>query len=163
MHRSVTEDKRRPPDGRATLLETWRVMLAEVVPAWEGHGPVCVGGKSMGGRMASLLLAAEHPPSVVGAVYLGYPLHPPGRTDSLRAEHLADVGVPQLFVSGDKDRLAEPELLAAALDTILRPPPCLHVVPGGDHSLAAKRSDPWAGAEAWLDAVATFVHEVAAG
>jgi predicted alpha/beta-hydrolase family hydrolase len=145
--------KRKPPDKAARCIEAWREMIT-IGKKMRGHGPISIGGKSMGGRMASMLLA-EDASDVHAAVYLGYPLHPPGRSDKLRAEHLARVPVPQLFVQGDKDELCKPELLRAVLKDI---PTATHLeIPGADHSLAKSRKDPFAGAEVWLDAVAAFV------
>lgn len=149
---------KRPPDPQRRLLATWRAMIDRAL-AMRGHGPIVIGGKSMGGRMASMLLAEGRAPEARGAVYLGYPLHPPGKPDKLRADHLKDVPVPQLFVSGSKDALCDPTRLRHVLKGI---PTARRVeVPGGDHSMARSRKEPLAGADEWLDAVAAFVVEVA--
>jgi uncharacterized protein len=68
-----------------------------------------IGGRSFGGRMCSMLVAAGEP--VAGLVLLSYPLHPPGKPDELRVDHFADIAVPTLFVSGTKDPFASPEEL----------------------------------------------------
>jgi hypothetical protein len=150
--------KKKPPGPAKRLLATWRAML-ERAAKMRNHGPIVIGGKSMGGRMASMLLARGEAPQVRGAVYLGYPLHPAGRPEKLRADHLGDVPVPQLFVQGEKDRLCEPERLAPILERL---DDVRHVqVPGADHSLARSRKAPMEGSEGWLDAVAEFVKEVA--
>lgn len=65
---------------------------------------VAIGGRSFGGRMCSMLVAAGEP--VAGLVLLSYPLHPPGKPDDLRTEHFADITVPTLFVSGTRDPFA---------------------------------------------------------
>ena len=105
--------------------------------------------------MASMLLAEGGAPEVVSAVYLGYPLHPPGRPEKLRAEHLAQVSVPQLFVQGEKDDLCQPAKLRAVLAKI---PSAKHLeIAGADHSLARSRKTPFEGSERWLDEVASFV------
>jgi predicted alpha/beta-hydrolase family hydrolase len=111
--------------------------------------------------MASLLLAEETPPGVRGAVYLGYPLSPAGRPEKLRAEHLERIRVPQLFVSGSRDSLCDLTRLRAVLEPLGRGAR-LHVVEGGNHSLATSRKDPLGGSDAWLDAVIEFVREVSA-
>jgi len=160
MQTMVDEGRRRPPDRPALLVATWRRMIT-AARRWKGVDGLVVGGKSLGGRMASMLLAAEDAPSVDGAVYLGYPLHPPGKPERLRVDHLPAVRVPQLFVSGTKDALARRPLLEDAVSA-LGPWARLHFVEGGDHSLAVRRSRPLAGADAWLDVVADFVRRVAA-
>lgn len=159
MERLARESKRGAPDRAPVLLATWRAMLAEV-RTWTSRRtpPLILAGKSMGGRMASLLLAEETPPGVRGAVYLGYPLSPAGRPEKLRAEHLERVQVPQLFVSGSRDSLCNLDRLRTVLEP-LGSRARLHVVEGGDHSLATSRKDRLAGSDAWLDAVMGFIRE----
>jgi predicted alpha/beta-hydrolase family hydrolase len=159
MERRVREGTRRPPDRAPRLIATWRAMI-DVARRWRNRGPIVVAGKSMGGRMASMLLAAGDAPEAVGAVWFGYPLHPPGKPEKLRADHLPDVPVPQLFLSGTKDPLCDLSLLRHVLRRI-GASARLETVEGGDHSLAVKRSAPVSGSAAWLDAAAEFVHEVA--
>jgi len=159
MQRAVRDQRRYPPDRPATLLETCRAVVHLALgwlPKTRRTQPcLFVGGKSMGGRMMSMLLSEHTTPAVAGAVYLGYPLHPPGNTDRLRTAHLVRVHVPQLFISGTRDALAKPELLEAALRQLQRAE--LYRVEGGDHSLATKRRDPLFGSDAWLDAAAAFI------
>lgn len=151
---------KKPPDPQKRLLATWRAMIDRAL-ALRGHGPLVLAGKSMGGRMASMLLADGGAPEARGAVYLGYPLHPPSKPEKLRAEHLARVPVPQLFVQGSADALCDPGKLRAVLKKI---PSARHLeIEGADHSLARSRKDPMAGADEWLDAVASFVKEVTRG
>lgn len=154
MEQMVVEERRRPPSGKALLLDTWEAML-RLVSEWPECGPITMAGKSMGGRMASMLLAEGRAPGAVGAVYLGYPLHPPGKPEKLRADHLGDVPVPQLFVSGTKDNLCRLDLLEPVLKSLGKAA-ALHVVEGGDHSLALSRKDPLAGFDDWLAVVASF-------
>lgn len=78
-----------------------------------------IGGRSFGGRMCSLLVAAGEPSA--GLVLLSYPLHPPGKPDDLRVEHFADITVPTLFVSGTKDPFASPEELEEHASAISAP------------------------------------------
>lgn len=148
--------KRRGPDPARRLLATWRAML-DIVAKMRGKSGVAIGGKSMGGRYASMLAAAGDAPEAKACVYFGYPLHPPGRPEKLRAAHLADVPVPQLFIQGDKDELAKPKILAKVLAKL--PQARLVRVEGGDHSLATSRKDPLAGSDAWLDEAALFIRE----
>ncbi|GAB3602266.1 hypothetical protein GCM10027411_05040 [Microbacterium aureliae] len=106
---------RRMPGPAAHAVRTWRAVAdAVAVPAGV---PWFAAGKSYGGRMASMAAAAgEIAPA--GLVYLGYPLHPPGRPDKIRAAHLPDVVTPQLFVEGTRDPFVDPhEQLVDAVAT----------------------------------------------
>ena len=158
MEAAVREGKTKPPDRAPRLLEAWAAVLKKA-RGMRGRGPLLIGGKSMGGRMASMLLAGGDAPDVVGAVYLGYPLHPMGKPEKLRSAHLRDVPVPQLFVQGERDKLCEPALLERELGAVERAR--VHWVARGDHSLARSRRAPLADADAWLEVVADFIHEVA--
>jgi predicted alpha/beta-hydrolase family hydrolase len=91
-----------------------------------------IGGKSMGGRIASQIAAAGED-GVAGLVFLGYPLHPPGRPDKLRSEHLGRIRAPMLFVQGSRDAFGTPDELRAALAGAKAAAELL-VVDGGDHS-----------------------------
>jgi predicted alpha/beta-hydrolase family hydrolase len=93
-----------------------------------------IGGKSMGGRMATHLGAARLD-GLAGIVVFGYPLHPPGKPDQLRVAHLPSIGAPVLIVQGERDAFGTPPELKPALDSMTAPVE-LHVVRGGDHSLA---------------------------
>jgi predicted alpha/beta-hydrolase family hydrolase len=114
--------------------------------------------------MTSQAQAAEPIPGVKGLVFLGFPLHPAGKPGIDRAEHLAQVHIPILFVSGDRDALAELELLKPVVSG-LGPRATLHVVRAADHSfkVAAKSGRTNAEAEAdALDAVADWIGRGAA-
>jgi len=98
------------------------------------------GGKSFGGRMTSTAQAEEPLPAVRGLVFLGFPLHPPGRPGDKRAEHLAREGIPMLFLQGDRDEFADLTLLQPVVKR-LGDRATLHLVDGGDHSFhVLKRS-----------------------
>jgi predicted alpha/beta-hydrolase family hydrolase len=100
-----------------------------------------IGGKSMGGRIASQV-AARKADGIAGLVLLGYPLHPPGRPDKLRSKHLPDIEVPILFVQGSRDAFGTPEELQPIIET-LEASTDLYIVEGGDHSFKVpKRSSP---------------------
>jgi predicted alpha/beta-hydrolase family hydrolase len=98
---------------------------------------IVIGGKSMGGRMASHLAAQGA--DVAGVLLLGYPLHPAGKPQQLRVAHLEQIQVPMLFFAGTRDALCNLELLREALRP-LRAPIDLHVVEGGDHSFNLPKS-----------------------
>ncbi len=98
-----------------------------------------IGGKSMGGRIASQV-AASGQEGIAGLVFLGYPLHPPGRPDQLRWKHLADIRAPMLFVQGSRDAFGTPDELRAVFRGLATAPD-LCVVEEGDHSFKVpKRS-----------------------
>jgi predicted alpha/beta-hydrolase family hydrolase len=94
-------------------------------------GRIVIGGKSMGGRMASHLAAQGE--AVAGLLFLGYPLHPPGKEAQLRVAHLPQIHVPMLFFAGTRDPLCRLDLLQQTL-TQLHAAAELHVIDGGDHS-----------------------------
>ena len=94
--------------------------------------PLFAGGKSFGGRMTSQAQAGEPLPGVRGLVFLGFPLHPPGRPATARAEHLSQVRIPMLFLQGTRDEFAGLDLLRPIVKNLAGA--TLHVVEGGDHS-----------------------------
>lgn len=101
--------------------------------------PMFAGGKSMGGRMTSRAAAATAL-NVRGLIFLGFPLHPAGKPSDTRAAHLHDAKLPMLFVQGTRDKLATLDLLHPVIDGLGKRA-TLHIVEGGDHSLAVlKRS-----------------------
>jgi predicted alpha/beta-hydrolase family hydrolase len=129
------EQGRRVPDRPALLHDSYlaaiRAVQSELASA---PGALFIGGKSMGGRIATEV-AADHPDiALAGVVLLGYPLHPPGRPAQLRDRHLPSVGRPMLFVQGSRDAFGTPAELEPILAR-LKPAATLHVVDGGDHSL----------------------------
>jgi predicted alpha/beta-hydrolase family hydrolase len=128
------ERGRRSPDPERVLRETW---LAAFEDASERAGPrpVLAGGKSLGGRIASMCVADGMP--AAGLVFLGYPLHPPGKTDRLRAEHLGRIEVPMLFLQGTRDPFAQPDLLTDVLAG-LGDRATLVPIEGGDHSFRVR-------------------------
>jgi len=120
---------KKAPDPAPALIETWR--LARDAVAERIALPVVAGGKSLGGRIASMAVAEGMPAARL--VFLGYPLHPPGRPDKLRREHLGQVAVPMLFLQGSRDAFAQPDLLAETIAS-LGGRATLVEVEGGDHS-----------------------------
>ena len=135
-----TEEKRRVPDRREVLESCYRSVI-ETVRGELGtkDGPIFIGGKSMGGRMATHVAAADPALPLGGLVLLGYPLHPPGRPAERRDRHLPAIRRPMLFVQGSRDTFGAPEELQPVLDT-LEPKPTLFVIEGGDHSFKVARS-----------------------
>ncbi len=134
-----TEQRGRRPDPEPVLLATVRAAVAAAGGAATGV-PLVAGGKSMGGRMTSRAAAAEPLPLVTGLVFLGFPLHPAGQPGVSRAEHLARVDLPMLFLQGTRDALADLALLRPVLER-LGARATLRVIEGADHSFRVlKRS-----------------------
>lgn len=134
------EQRRRVPDPPAVLTSTVRAAV-RAARQTAPNLPILAGGKSMGGRMTSQA-AAEHPPEFEdarGLVFFGFPLHPPGRPGTKRAEHLAQVQKPMLFLQGTRDQFAELKLLrpiCADLGAIAT----LHEIETADHSFHILKS-----------------------
>ena len=129
------EQGRRVPDPNNKLEACFRA-VAEVVRHEKIGGTLVIGGKSMGGRIASQVASAGA--DVGGLVFLGYPLHPPGKFDQLRAKHLPDVKVPMLFIQGSRDAFGTPGELRPILKKV-QVPTELYAVEGGDHSFKVSK------------------------
>jgi hypothetical protein len=131
------DQKRKIPDPQPKLQARYRTVVSEVV---KEHKPkrVVIGGKSMGGRVASYI--AGDTPGVYGLVFLGYPLHPPGKQDQLRDQHLYGLKLPMLFISGTKDTFAERSLLENVVRKIGDRATMIWIE-GGDHSLKKGKGD----------------------
>jgi len=128
-------EKRAPP-GRPDppAVAEARVRAAVLDAARVAPGlPLFAGGKSFGGRMTSQAQAREPLPGARGLVFLGFPLHPPGRPATSRGDHLDDVLIPMLFLQGSRDEFAGLDLLKPVVQR-LGARATLHVVEGGDHS-----------------------------
>jgi uncharacterized protein len=138
-----TEQRRRVPDRNDKLESCYRAVI-EAVRCGKflfdaSRRKLVIGGKSMGGRIASQVAASGHE-GIAGLVFLGYPLHPPGRPDQLRSKHLPDIRAPMLFVQGSRDAFGTPEELRAVFRG-LEVAADLYVVEDGDHSFKVpKRS-----------------------
>lgn len=127
------------PDPPAVAAATVRAAATEAARVAPGV-PLVAGGKSFGGRMTSTAQAEAPLPGVRGLVFLGFPLHPPGRPADTRAQHLAAVRIPMLFLQGDRDEFADLKLLRPVVKG-LGERATLHLVQGGDHSFhVLKRS-----------------------
>jgi len=126
------EEKRKAPDKPVVLTATVAAAVlaaAKLAPEL----PVLAGGKSMGGRMSSTAAAEGKLPNVGGLVFFGFPLHPPKQPGTKRAEHLANVTVPMLFLQGTRDDLADLKLLKPTCKK-LGERVTLHVIETADHS-----------------------------
>lgn len=125
---------RRVPDRPLVLEAAWRRAAAEALERFGGL-PLFIGGKSMGGRIATHI-AAQGIHGIVGIVLLGYPLHPPGRPHQRRDAHLRDVKEPMLFVQGSLDTFGNESEMSALVSGL--PRATLHIIDGGDHSFKVK-------------------------
>ena len=124
-----SEKRKRVPDKNDKLEACWRRVIETF--AQSSRAKLVIGGKSMGGRIASQVAAVDAS-GLAGLVFLGYPLHPPGQPDKLRAKHLPDIRAPMLFVQGAKDAFGTPAELKPILRSLKRAELC--VVEDADHS-----------------------------
>jgi len=133
MEKRALDGKRRPPDRAPKLLEHFRAVIEKA----RTDKPLIIGGKSMGGRMASML-AAETPTIADGLILLGYPFHPPGKPEKLadRTAHFSAITMPTLLVQGERDTFGG----RALLDTLTLPN-CFETrwIPDGDHSFKPRK------------------------
>lgn len=139
------EAGRKFPDRPPVAIAAWRAAMEEAARRSEGE-PLWAAGKSFGGRMASMA-AAEGMPAA-GLVYLGYPLHPPGKPEKIRDEHLYGLTLPMLFLQGTRDPFVTQELLESVVARI-GPNASLAWSAGGGHSFevaGTKRSPDEIGA-----------------
>jgi predicted alpha/beta-hydrolase family hydrolase len=160
------EQGRRIPDRPVVLHESYQAVIRSVRQELaDGAQSLFIGGKSMGGRIATEVAAADSGIGIAGIVLLGYPLHPPGRPAQRRDKHLALVGRPMLFVQGSRDAFGTPAELEPVLTT-LGTGVVLHVVEGGDHSLKVSKlgRDAQAGIyESARRTIADWIRVTAAG
>lgn len=131
---------RKVPDRAPVLTEAWRTVVAEVASRFPVE-PLAIGGKSMGGRMATMLLAeADAPAAVRGCVALGYPLHPPGKPDQLRVAHLGAIRVPLLVIQGERDPFGGGDEIRQAFVAAGARPDVVDV-PAGGHGFEVRGRD----------------------
>jgi hypothetical protein len=134
----------RPPVLLAALEDNARGLAGRI---GVNQSRVALGGRSMGGRIASMVVAAGLPAS--GLVLVSYPLHPPGHPEKSRTEHLGDISVPCLFISGTRDAFGTPDELEAA--TALITGVVTHVwIEGGDHGLRGRDAEVASHVASWL-------------
>ena len=150
------EQGRKAPDRQHVLEETYRAVVEALRPDAE---VLVVGGKSLGGRIASMIAAAGA--DVEGLVLLGYPLHPPGKPERIRKAHLPDIRVPMLFVEGTRDPFCPLQTLEQ-VRTELTAPNEVTVIEDGDHSFKVRKSSGRSTRQAWeeaADAVADWLEK----
>ena len=139
------EEKKRRPDPPRLLEETWREVIRTVRPT---SGRLVIGGRSMGGRIASQVVAQGT--AVDGLALFAYPLHPPSNPEKRRDGHLPDINVPILFCSGTHDPFATSEELEVAASKL--PKAVIHRLEGADHGFAVLKSSGRTRSEVWTEA-----------
>ena len=149
------EQRRRIPDSPAVLTATVAAAVRAASEAAPGL-PLFAGGKSMGGRMTSHAAAQSLLDGVRGLVFYGYPLRPPSRPGTSRADHLPKVSVPMLFLQGTRDTFADLKLLRPICEK-LEPRATLHVIDNADHSFHMPKSSGRSDAEVLKELVETTV------
>ena len=156
--------RKRLPDSAPVLETAWREAIAEARAAF-GNLPLFIGGKSMGGRIASQVAASGDSGTIAGLIFFGYPLHPPGRPLQRRDAHLPAIPQPMLFVQGSRDAFGTTEEIRELLPRL--PRAVIHEVVGGDHSLTVRRPSggmsPAVVFEQLLDACVAWISSVCRG
>jgi predicted alpha/beta-hydrolase family hydrolase len=140
------DGKKRPPNKGEVLAETWRQVDSRV-----GASPVIIGGKSMGGRFASMLadeLGAR------ACLCLGYPFHPPGKPENLRTAHLETLRTPTLILQGSRDPMGTRE---AVEQITLSPAVQIHWAEDGNHDLAPRKMSGRTTEQNWQEATQAIV------
>ena len=147
MAQSRLSGQRRAPDRLPRLLECFRAQVAQQA----GAAPLLIGGKSLGGRVASLLVdELAHSHGVRGCLCLGYPFHPPGKPNQLRTDHLAALATPTLILQGERDSFGKRgEVEGYGLSAQIQ----LQWIASGDHSFKPTRSSGLSEADTWAAAV----------
>ncbi len=143
--------RQRPPDKQPVLRESWLAAIASAAAAAE---KLVIGGKSMGGRIASLVADEA---GVAGLVCLGYPFHPTGKPQQLRVEHLQRLKTPTLILQGERDPFGDAQEVATYA---LSPRIEVHWLTDGDHSFKPRRASGRTEQQNWneaLEKIASFV------
>ena len=135
------EKEKKTPDSQSKLVQTWQQVhqFLNTHPKFRTESIIAC-GKSMGGRVASQMVADDLLP-VKKLIFLGYPLHAPGKKDQLRDAHLYKIPAPMLFFAGTRDTLCDLNILKTVLGR-LQAPWDLEVIEGGDHSFRVPKSNP---------------------
>jgi uncharacterized protein len=153
-------EKKRAPDRAPVAIAAWNAAFASARSrATSEDEPIWASGKSFGGRMASMAVAEGAMPAA-GLVFLGYPLHPPGKPERVRDEHLYGIEVPMLFVEGTRDPFATAEVLERVIAK-LGSKATVHPIEGGGHSFEVRgaKRDPRETAVSLAPIVAAFMRD----
>jgi len=151
MTKRRDDGKRRPPDRAPVLLETYLQVAADL-----GPDNLIIGGKSMGGRIASMIADEA---GVAGLICLGYPFHPQAKPEKLRTEHLEDLKTPALILQGERDSFGgQDEVVGYKLSKVIE----VSFLPDGDHDLKPRKRSGRTREKNWSDAISRMVRFVAA-
>ena len=145
---------RKAPDRAPVLEQSFRDVI-DAARRWSRAGRLFIGGKSMGGRMATHL-GAQSLDGLDGIIALGYPLHPPGKPEQPRTAHLPAISAPVLIVQGERDAFGTPAELEPVLATMTARV-TLHVVPRADHSLTVKGKNGAGVHDGVLDTIRSWI------
>jgi predicted alpha/beta-hydrolase family hydrolase len=149
---SQREGRKKPPDKEPVLLESWRNMITSVVETSCPRNQLLIGGKSLGGRMASLIADEQ---KVAGLICLGYPFHPPGKPQQLRIAHLQTLKTPALICQGTRDPFGKAtEVASYNLSETIQ----IHWVEDGDHSFKPPRASGWTETKSWELAMTKIIN-----
>ncbi|MBT4711874.1 MAG: alpha/beta hydrolase [Alphaproteobacteria bacterium] len=147
MRRRRAEGTKRPPDRAPVLMDAWRSVIAGLGDDGIPPSSIIIGGKSMGGRIATMVASDT---GVRGLVCLGYPFHPPGRPEKTRVEHLADMATPMLVVQGTRDSLgSQDDVKGYDLSAKIS----LAWMEDGDHSFKPRKASGRTEDQNWRDGV----------
>jgi predicted alpha/beta-hydrolase family hydrolase len=140
------------PDRAPILLQCVYDEVRRCAEMWKTDpSQLVIGGRSMGGRMCSMAIANNEEPLIVGGlVLISYPLHPPGKPEKLRTDHLHDISVPSLWISGTRDTFGTPEKLTAAMK-LLPTKYSSHFIEGKGHDLKNCDEEIAAVTKGWLE------------
>ncbi|MBD1581256.1 alpha/beta fold hydrolase [Pseudoalteromonas sp. S16_S37] len=154
MQQAKALNKRRPPDRAPKLLDCF----ANILEQSDDKLPLFIGGKSMGGRMASMLATQSAAP-IKGVIAMGYPFHPPGKPDKLRTDHFSEIPCPFLILQGERDTFGnQAEITPMQFDKA----PSIIWFADGDHSLKPRKKSGFSEQQHLLDAAkcaAQFMQE----
>lgn len=135
MHNTRRDGKRRPPDRMPKLLEAFQQRIHQYLQQIPANAQLFIGGKSMGGRVATLIAAGQEQP-LAGVIVLGFPFHPSGKADRYRGEHLATLSTPTLILQGERDSFGNRnEIASYPLSPSIR----CQFITDGDHSLVPRK------------------------
>jgi hypothetical protein len=152
MQKRREDGKRRPPDRAPILLDIWRAVIEGL-----GRENLFIGGKSMGGRLASMIAAdlERKEAAVKGCICLGYPFHPPGKPEKLRVKHLATLETPSLILQGTRDSFGtQEEVSSYELSSKID----IHWLEDGEHNFIPRKKSGRTTMQNWDEAIEAMLN-----
>ena len=151
MIKAIETKRRRPPDRAPQLLDAWQEIIERVRERLDSNQRLAIGGKSMGGRIASM---STHHDGVDALVCLGYPFHPPAKKDTLRTEHFSDIKVPTMILQGERDSFGtREEVRRYRLPRKIK----MRWLNDGDHSFKPRKRSGVTQTENWDTAIESII------